>query len=199
MASLEVLKALSPLRECFQRDWFARWIKNRAGEQKASIAERQLIELATGGDSSAFYSMPPEDLGPQIILASQIALDDPKAYMPLLVVLFAHLGEADITLVAEGPLQNGSKSQEYMYARERAARRIQRNIDGARLTIGNRWKLRMQLASISMTVLIIEIAVCIESHDAWNALLALPLAVIGGYLAPISRDLVAALQQLRDP
>jgi hypothetical protein len=210
MASLEVFKALTPVRERYQEKWFGKWLTVRANSLDSQIIQclnktstviaqeaiGQLVELATGGDNAALYSMWPEAMEPQMVLASQIAVDDPSRYASLVAVLSAGISVADLTAVS-----NPDGTPAYMAARERAMRRIMRNLDGARLSLGNRWKLLMQLTSIGTTVLIVELAVAFgpSPHCVTEYLLALPIGVVGGYFAPITRDLLAALQQLRSP
>jgi hypothetical protein len=227
MGTLEVVKALTPIRERYQRRWFKRWLAvqivrahaaaypdlrpdssetmkegNTATEKpecRAGTAEAQLVTLATGGNPSALYSMAAEDMIPVMNLAALIVLDEPRRYLSLLRALSAGVAQEDFKTVCAGP-DSLSDIRPYMLARERAARRIQRNLDGARLALGSAWKLRMQVTSIGLTILIIEATVLSAPPiSTLKLILAVPIALVGGYLAPITRDLLAALQQLRDP
>ena len=56
----------------------------------------------------------------------------------------------------------------------------------------------MQCFSLTLTVLIVELAVAaLPDSRFMTFVLALPIGLVGGYLAPIARDLLAALQNLR--
>ena len=71
-----------------------------------------------------------------------------------------------------------------------------RNLDGARLALSNRWKLWMQLTALALTVVAVE-AVVWRTYDVGTYVLAIVVGIVGGYIAPVARDLLAALQRLR--
>ncbi|GEM_PF-1736407 len=212
MAVLQVIKELTPIRLAFQRCWVCSWIAERCQRFNAerdaepdepppptsAIARWQLAELATGREERAFYDLPVEDLVTQANAAAQIALDQPARYWTLLAVLSEGTSRADLRTLLIGQPTTGS-TQPYFDARSRIARRIQRNLDGVRIACGNRWKFLMLLASLVLTTAIVETAVAIHTEDFQACLLALPIGIVGGYLAPIARDLLAALQKLRNP
>lgn len=56
----------------------------------------------------------------------------------------------------------------------------------------------MQTMSLLITVLIVEASV-FHYHDFGTALVALPIGMVGGYFAPISREILAVIQNLRKP
>ena len=212
VATLQVIKELSPLREWFQKRHFELCIVCRATAFNKSLqtaqdtlvvkeddAKKQVVELATGGLSSALYALPIEDMVAQINLAAPITLDSPVRYKALLAVLSEGVSFEDIEVVLKGQPASGS-TQEYFDARGRVGRRIQRNLDGVRIAFGNRWKLWMQIVSLALCTVIVELALAAtKCTDCGPYLLAVPIGIVGGYLAPITRDLLAALQQLRKP
>jgi hypothetical protein len=56
----------------------------------------------------------------------------------------------------------------------------------------------MQLTSISLTVAFVELAIVANvRYDLVTLLVGVVLGIVGGYLAPVTRDVVAALQSLR--
>jgi hypothetical protein len=212
MATLQVIKELTPLRFYFQRWWISRWVQRRCKAFKEHqytselplpdtvTARRQLAELATGREERALYDLPIEDLVTQANAASQIALDEPDLYWALLAVLSEGTSRGDLKTLCEGA-PNTNSTQPYFEARSRVARRIQRNLDGVRIACGNRWKYILLVASVFLTTAIVVAVVATNSTDkepyAW--ILAIPVGIIGGYLAPIARDVLAALQKLRNP
>jgi hypothetical protein len=171
-----------------------------AFEERAATAIAQLVELSTGGFAGALYVLPAEEMVAQINQAALITLDAPSRYEILLRSLAAGLTAEDITVVIAGQPPPPQSTQAYFDARNRAARRMQRNLEGVRLALGNAWKFWMQLTSVALTVLTVELIVgYFTKADAGALWLALPVGIVGGYLAPVTRDMIATLQRLRRP
>jgi hypothetical protein len=209
MALLQVLKEITPIRRVFNRWWFERWVdkhstpvafRDVALEKRpcsAASAKAQLIELATGGLSEALYELPIEDMVVQMNLAAQITLDAPLHYEALLRVLARGIPPEDLQVVLKGQAAATIPS-EYFDARTRAARRIQRNLDGVRIACGNRWQWLIQGLSIVLTIAAVELAVFYSGQQSVAVyLVAIPVAFVGSYFAPITRDILAGIQKLR--
>jgi hypothetical protein len=209
MALLQVIKELTPLRRAFQHRWIDRWIDAQAAAAAKSVppltaipsdAKNSLVELATGGQANAFYDLPIEQLVAQVNAAAQVVLDYPKDSESLLIVLSEGAPPDDVRSILEGTRPATAPSQAYLDARSRVGHRIQRNLDGVQIALGARWKFWMQVASITLSTAVIEAAVLSTPQTTVGAALAaLPIGIVGGYLAPVTRDLVAALQNLRKP
>jgi hypothetical protein len=220
MAILQLVKDLTPLRRIYQKLWLFRWIEARAGDFNQNLtkssasktlkkvspraAEECMVDLATGGAARAFYELTAEQIVAQINAAAQIVLDYPKKYSDLLFVLAEGADIDDVeTVIAES--REGSRSRkpatpapDYLEARSRVGHRIQRNLDAIQIALGSRWKFWMQIIAIALSTLLLESAVIsIEGVHTGAILMALPIGIAGGYFAPVSRDLVAALQTLR--
>ena len=91
-------------------------------------------------------------------------------------------------------------TKQYLEARTRVGHRIQRNLDAVQIALGSRWQFWMQSTAVILSILVLEAAV-VAVGGATNLsalLLAVPVGILGGYLAPVVRDLVAALQTLRN-
>jgi len=135
----------------------------------------------------------------QMNAAAQAALDYPRRHAGLLEVLARGADPADLNAVAATPETEAAR-KEYMEARSRVGHRIQRNLDGFQISLSARWRWLMQLVAIAGTVLLVEIAVfgfaAIKANTA-TVLVAGLLGLAGGYLAPVTRDIVAAVQSLR--
>ena len=213
MAVIQIIKDMTPIRRHFQQNWIKWWLDKQAklydtaNSPEVDKAEGFLIALATGGDTHAFYDLAAEQLVAQMSAAAQITLDYPKNYDGLIKVLAAGADRADIanvcsvasprTIVAQGTLP-----ADYTDARSRVGHRIQRNLDGLQISMSDRWQLWLQWASLVISTLVIEVAIWQQTDAAYSArsaLLGLMIGVLGGYLAPVVRDLVAALQSLRNP
>ena len=196
-AVVQLVKELTPARRSYQGMWVARWIRPRATEGAASLAERQLVHLATGGCANAFYELPAEEMALHVNQAGQITLDAPVDYDALLQVLAHGAAPADLQMLVDGP-PRGASTQVYFDTRNRVARRIQRNVEGLRLGLGRDWRFWMQLASVLITTIIISWTVAYATGGNGAAvLLSIPVGFVGGYFAPITHDLVVAIQKLR--
>jgi hypothetical protein len=219
MAILQVIKELTPVRGLYQRRWLEGWFKRRAemfvieavhvGASDAvkqllpidgAKAQSVLVELATGGEASAFYDLPIEQVVAQMNAAAQIVLEYPRIYFPLLAVLSQGAAMEDVSRVVQADDAAGGEGKlAPLDARNRVGHRIQRNLDGIQIALGSRWKLWMQLVAISLTILFVEAAIVtnVKEYTFVTVLVGVILGVVGGYLAPVTRDLVAALQSLR--
>ena len=215
MAILQLIKELTPVRRWYQRWWLDRWFTDRAEKftieasrsdafplisvrlpVSAATARSTLIELATGGEENAFYDLAIEQVVAQMNAAAQIALEYPQLYFPLLAVLSQGASVGDVALVV-GSAESSSSAP--LDARNRIGHRIQRNLDGIQIALGNRWKLWMQTTSIILTIVFVELAIVTNVKErTWGTLVVgVILGIVGGYLAPVTRDLVATLQSLR--
>jgi hypothetical protein len=219
MAILQIIKELTPLRRWYQRHWLECWFKDRAEKFKqrynadappyyqfsADVPQSELVELATGGETNAFYDLDLEQLVAQMNAAAQIALEYPQLYFTLLAVLSQGAEIDDVRKVqksSEKGTEKGTDKQsdrDVLDARNRVGHRIQRNLDGIQIALGSRWKFYMQAVSIILTILFVEIAIFLNvKENTGGALIAgILLGTVGGYLAPVTRDIVAALQNLR--
>jgi len=214
MAILQVIKELTPVRRVYQRKWLERWFKARAEKFTVQAvnaepsdvirahlpvdawkAQSTLVELATGGEANAFYDLAVEQVVAQMNAAAQIALEYPHDHFPLLAVLSQGASMGDVASVVAGTRDPEPAALD---ARNRVGHRIQRNLDGIQIALGSRWKLWMQSVSITLTVAFVELAIITNiKYDLATLLVGVVLGIVGGYLAPVTRDVVAALQSLR--
>jgi len=219
MAILQLIKELTLIRRGYQRRWLERWFRVRAEKFTVDAvnagtnvilsaflpldsrkAQSTLVELATGGEANAFYDLAVEQVVAQMNAAAQIALEYPDAYFPLLAVLSQGANIADVAkVVAHAEARTREPDPVALDARNRVGHRIQRNLDGIQIALGNRWKLWMQSASITLTVLFVELAIVtnVTDFNFQTLLVGVVLGIVGGYVAPVTRDVVAALQSLR--
>ena len=180
--------------------------KFRSGPDWA-VAERDLFRLATDGDDKALYDLPIEQLCGQINAAAQVVLDRPSDHPDLILCLASVADPVDIARVmfppaeakAARPLDEDEarrRHDSFVDARTRVTHQVQRAIDALQITAGFRWKFGLQVISIVMSGVIAAIGVWKFAH-VHSVLTVLLIGVMGGFLAPVARDLVAALQQLR--
>jgi hypothetical protein len=218
MTLIQAVKDSSPIRSAFQRRFLAEWLRRRASHRFSSKGitglrmppngpppevEHDLVRLATGGDDAAFYDLPVEQMCGQISAASQIVLEFPQRHQPLFGVLAAQALQDDVRAVLNPPVaadEGGAELTAYRDARNRVTHHIQRSIDALQIALTFRWKFYLQLLSFGTSFLIAAAGIAVM-HDGASAVSKLfsmlVVGLVAGFVAPIARDLVAALQQLR--
>lgn len=219
MALLQTVKDMLPTRRWFQAWWVSRWLDRQVaaappltgGPPSKAAAEEDLVRLATSGDTAALYDLPIEQVSGLMSSASQIVLDYPPDHRDLLVCLAARARAEDLELLlAQGPsaarpratLTEPDRSR-FVDARNRVTHQVQRSLDGLQIAAGFRWKWLIQVLSIVLSAVLVwaGMALFVEAPRAGSGLhyflLYLLAGILGGFLAPVARDLVAALQQLR--
>lgn len=219
MALIQVFKDLLPIRRWFQQQWVWEWLGQRSkliGEKVELLSpekvESDLVQLATDGDAGSLYSLPIEQLCGQLNAAAQAVLDHPKEHEALLWYLAAKAEKADVSKLLECSAmfrqQSGAELKdadrlaftECVDARNRVAHQVQRAIDALQLSAGNRWKLWIQLFAIGLSGII---ALAGESFfpkvggTLARIEITLAIAILGGFIAPVGRDILAALESVR--
>jgi hypothetical protein len=215
MAILQTVKDLTPMRSWFQAWWIRGWLADKcaqsSGPDRMQLepaspvrAERDLVLLSTDGDRDALYDLAIEQLCGQMNVAAQSALDHPGRYRDLLLSLACRAEPEDVRRVLEPPPREGPKEnvpperlQPYVDARNRVTQQIQRAIDAVQISMGFRWKFLLQVAAFVLSGAITAVGVASQRPAGWNATSIVAIAVLGGFLAPVARDLVASVQQLR--
>lgn len=178
--------------------------------RQAREVEQDLVTLATGGDSEALYDLPIEQLCAQMNAAALIVLDYPWRHVGLLHVLAEGAIPQDVQALvgarelAEKPRSIQTEEDKRLLTdvadpRNRVAHQIQRNIDALQIAAGYRWKFGLQLASIVVSAGIVVTGLRLFGAetplDKWPFYIL--AAILSGFVAPVARDLVATLQQLR--
>lgn len=218
MAALQTIKDMLPARRWFQATWVRAWLDRQAratpaihgSAVNAERAEEDLIRLATSDDRAALYDLPIEQVAGQMNAAAQVVLDYPWDHEHLLRCLGAQANVDDLRKLldtrppATGPRPQPSPEERsaLIDARNRVTHQIQRALDGLQISAGFRWKLYLQIASIALSALFVWIGLMLFVKEPIDVFVRhLPLyvltAIFGGFLAPVARDLLAALQQLR--
>ncbi len=182
-------------------------------------AKTDLVHLTTAGDADSFYALPIEQLCGQINAATQVILDYPPRHWDLLRCLASQCKPADLAAInpPDPAILAGLKAllrkpaieltddqhnqvDEFLAARNRVSHQIQRAVDALQISVGFRWKFWMQLISILASAALAAAALIISgrhlnsSHAVCFIVLA---AIFSGLLAPVARDLVAAIEQTR--
>lgn len=179
--------------------------------EAAALALRDLYGLATGGDARALYDLPVEQLAAQVNSAVQVVLDYPRRHAWTLIVLGRDASPDDLRMLVgtdpgelrrRGDLAREEQQRltEFVDARNRVTHQIQRTLDGIQIVMGNRWKWLLQVSAVVLSGAFIFGALTLFNPEGtWrrHVPLSLLIAILGGFVAPFARDLVAALQSLR--
>ncbi len=218
MAFLQTIKDVLPVRRWFQTWWVVGWLTEQAartpapatGAVNVAAAETDLVRLATSGDRAALYDLAIEQVTAQMNAAAQMVLDFPWRHEHLFRCLAAQADAEDLRRLLDArPPERGPRRElsaedksALIDARNRVTHQVQRSLDGLMISAGFRWKLYLQLASFVVSAIIVwaglmlfvrePIAVFVRHLPLYVA-----LSLLGGFLAPVARDLVAALQQVR--
>ena len=214
MALIQTLKDVLPVRRWFQCFFVRRWLAcapSFAGTMPDMVrsCEDDLIELTTAGDRDALYDLATEQLCGQINSSAQILIEYPSGHETLLDCLARGADPKDIEKLVSPPesitIERDALSPDekkevtaVFDARNRVSHRIQRNIDALQISMSFRWKFILQLVSFGVSFVIAFLGV-FQIDRANNFWVGLLIGGMAGFLAPVARDLVAALQQLRKP
>jgi hypothetical protein len=216
MAVIQAVKDTSPIRSAFQKRFLREWLRRRSAhhfsskgisglrqppaEGKLAEVERDLILLATGGDDAAFYDLPVEQMCGQISAASQIVLEYPQRHELLFRLLAAQARPDDIGALLSPPIAETEPAvSTYRDARNRVTHHVQRSLDALQIALAFRWKFYLQLLAFATSFVIAATGIAmISSESAFSKIVTAGIVgVVAGFVAPIARDLVVALQQLR--
>ena len=225
MALIQTVKDQTPLRAFYQRRRLRKWIAEgladfQVGQDAlpnevrismdgldASAAEADILRLSTDSDAKAFYGLAIEKLCGQMNAAAQSIIQYPNAHLSALAVLASEAAPDDIATFKAGivgPLSTPPTPEQaaYIAARAQITQQIQRAIDALQISVGADWQTLLQRASLVLTVGIFEVLLY-QSHTLSSDFGALTwfwglfLGILSGFLAPVSRDIVAAIQNLR--
>jgi hypothetical protein len=211
MALIQAAKDLIPLRRGFHRTAVTAWLTDRGAVDQLP----NIVALATGGDEKALFELPATGLMGQLTTVSRIVLLFPSAYEPLLRTFAGSRPEvkADISLLIDTdlaphePADPGVSPADLERARVRVGNMIERNIDALQISLSSRWEWLNKSASfvVSGLVTFATFVVFYYTKDfttGWEgkgqlAVAMIPVTVLAGFVAPVAKDLVTALQSLR--
>jgi len=224
MALIQTAKDVLPLRRWFQRKWIQDWLASRAEARPKKheappqetgfaadpkAAEKDLVRMATSDDSDAFYELAIEQLCGQMNAAVQVSLDNAAGHKHLIWCLAWLADNEDLSAILEPPINEMRRVQagdpnanrlvvdKYTAARNRVSHFIQRSIDGIQIAAGFEWKLRLQVLSIAVSCILSLVGLIFSGQVGTSLLWAIPMGILAGFVAPVSRDIIAAIQQFR--
>ena len=221
MALIQTAKDMLPLRRWFQRRRFRRWLVEGVGEAgapdrsatlaargdegavalDARAAERRVVSLATDGDADALYTLPVEQMCGQISAALQVVLEYPARDRNVVAIVASQSAPGDLSALFAELGDEAQARLDFASAKTRVMHQFQRAIDAFQIATSYRWKLLMQGISLVLCGVLTFVAMHMRFHvgtsyvGAWGAVIV--GAVLAGFLAPVARDVTAALQALR--
>lgn len=180
-------------------------------------AEDQLVELATDRDRYAFYSAELEKLSTQFVGAAQLVLDYPSNYTALFKLLACYSSQEDVAILLKESMppampmslerdhnpedvrKLAAQRQKIIDARTRVHHQITQSIASFQMSAGARWQFWLRIASLVVSILLVFGLLWFWSalREA-NTAGIIMTSVVAGLLAPVARDILAALQNLRD-
>jgi len=210
------------------RQIFPRAPKKALVWNEVEIALQDLADLATAGSKKALLGLPIEQLCGQMNSAMQLALEHPENHVALIVCLSHLTDPTDLGLVlqplgeltkdivtpddADKKIQEQMQIQKqiqkekvnaYTAARQRLAHHMQRAVDGFQISIGNRWKFVLQIASILLGfisvfgVLYFEPNVTIRGNIFDTIVTCLVVGTVAGFAASVIRDVFGLLDVVK--
>ena len=184
---------------------------------------RQLIVLTTGQTVSrtametsvewkpwdiaahnALFALELDRMMGQIQDAADAALSNPAVFPDLYLFLTAGVGTEDVVTwygwASTPPVQSSedralAKRQADTYARLRQL--IRRRLDALQLTAAYRWQTLNQFASVALGAVLLFVSLLWQGPQkasVWSMVVA---SVLGGFVAPVAKDLVIALKKVR--
>lgn len=224
MALIQMAREIFPIRRKFHEVQVRKWLdKSAAHVQEPDVlntwrtaledpglappdsakAFEQLVNLTTAGNANALLSLEIEQLAGQLGAASRVAADSPSAGPDFFRCLAAYAQPVDLARLEKARTAYASLSKENQAAvaeaRARVQHFIQRAIDGFQVSVSHRWKFWHHVASLAIGFAIVLAALSQyqEEQAKWGMAGAVLISVVAAFVAPVSKDLVAALQQLR--
>jgi hypothetical protein len=182
-----------------QRSRLELWLSIVRGQ--AQPLEKDLLRITASGDAWALYDAELEDVCAQLSAAAQLLVDYPEVAPKLLKTIARSASARDLGRILQANARNTQDAQlrQIVFdARNRVRAITIRSVDMFKLTTGSIWQRGLQVVSFALSFLIALVAVGVTTKPVDGrpgAMLVMALAA--GFLAPVARDLLAAVEQLR--
>ena len=190
---------------------------------EAAKATVDLVALTTSGDEAALYDLPIEQLCDQIRNVVSVVLDYPDKHTDLLYCLAKGADRKDIDLVVKeatpkppsqavdpNSVTGKDAFRAFADAKTRLVIQVRCSVDAIQTSVGFRWKFWLQLGAVILSAGLgfaaFEIGHHLAEKSGQTSDGLSPIQVVGmsalvgllaGFLAPVARDLVAAIEKWR--
>jgi len=227
MALIELVKALFSARDRFHKWRLLQWIRQTSPTNAARVydsliqlttgempAESTKAAMDGGIEArpwvisygNALFALSLEKMMGQIQDAADTAMVNPIIYPELYAFLTRGARDEDITnwrkWAQEPPVRSADKPEDAKQQAETYARLrqiIRRRLDAFQVTSAYQWETVNQMASIILGAVILFGSLLYLTKDSKEpgVLVLLFASLIGGVMAPVAKDLVAALKKAR--
>lgn len=194
--------------DAFHNRVYAQLIRLTTGESAGLSALTQPVarRLFRVTPADALFALDLEKMLGEIEAAADIALAHPQACPELYHFLCAggDPGEAAdwYRWAQEPPVRTGddaalAKRQADTYEQMRQV--MKRRLDALHLTARYEWRVRNQFASVALGAVLLFVALVLinSPQDPWGWLRLVAASLLGGFAAPVAKDLVVAIQRMR--
>ena len=225
MSLIQVGKELFFLRFHYHHMQTVRWLYNLTRKEARSMIgkkissnadgkagpfpdpelEDELLRITSAGNAVALYDAELENICVQLSAATQFLVDYPSQSKALLRAIARNADDDDLNLIVEADDPDDPSAldpvrrQRVFDARNRVRALTHRSVESFKLLTASEWRRGLQLASFIISVLIAGLALVMTAALLERPLTVVATALIAGFLAPVARDLLAAMQQLRRP
>jgi hypothetical protein len=208
MSLIQAAKELLFLRSYFHRIQTVRWLDGISGREapertskQGSELEASLLRVTSAGNASALYDAELEDVCVQLSAATQFLVDYPRQSPELLKAICRSAAKNDLELIIDGDgdsmAGDATHRQKVFDARNRVRALTHRSVEAFRLETASRWRRGLKIAAFVVSVLIAALACSLSGELRERPVKVACTALVAGILAPVARDLLAAVQQLR--
>jgi hypothetical protein len=202
MALIQAFKDIVPVHATFNRSWIQDWLGPVEGP-----AYQQFLQLATGGDARPLFHLPVSGLMGQVSMAVRIALLFPNDFHDLLkklVTTTEGLKDLEAIRQAARPGSSPAASVDIDQARVRVGHFLERAIDAKQVAMAHDWEWWNKGAGYVVSMIVTAVAfysyfVLVAKgaqQPGWLLVTVLPLSIVAGFIAPIAKDLVKALESV---
>lgn len=179
VAVLELLKGLVRARLFFHRRKLEAWMPEEAPRDL-------MIELAVGSqDPRALYNQRTETMTSNILSVAVTVIENPKEFPDLFKAL---VGRSTTGLLP------GNADRLDPATAKRFRRLVTRKIDAFRLDTEYRWMRWNQILAVVGAIVLLTFLLCDSAIDPATKVV---IAILGGVLSPLAKDLAVALAGLR--
>jgi hypothetical protein len=194
MSLIQVAKDLLSLRMWFHHVRVRRWLGT------TTALEDDLLRIAAARNDRALYDAELEDVCVQLSAATQMLVDYPGEAPDLLrrIAQAAKAEDLDLIIKANGAQPDNPHARQRLFdARNRVRALTHRAVEIFKLSTAADWRRYLQIAALVLSVLIALLALILSGGLRERPATVIWMALIAGFLAPVARDLLAAVQQLR--
>jgi hypothetical protein len=220
MSLIQAAKTLLPIRAGFNEGAMTAWLGKKvpadAPKRAETIADAQseLLRLSANGDREAFYNSDVSDFVTLLNATIQLLVDYPSVNPALFLLMANGATSSDLRLVLksdetirrndtlrnelfgnEAPIEPDKR--EVLDARHRVRAIVTRSIEAFRLSTEARWKRGLQVASFIISVVLAVVAFWTGELIGTHYGVMFFAAALAGFLAPVARDILAALEKAR--